>query len=95
MLVFYRNEDCASCAAIEETLDALVLAHRTEVLSPGAEPDPPLPEGVKPPALLDEGRWVQGQPAILEHLKELAAFKQEWEKFQTDACYCDEKGEVL
>jgi len=94
MITFYRNEHCASCADIQEILDDMVLAHETVVLGPN-QPSPLSPEGAPLPALVDEGRVYQGQQAILAHLKELRDFKQEWEKFQSDACYCDEDGNVI
>ena len=46
------------------------------------------------PVLKDDATIIQGEKAILDYLEELADFKAEWEKFQSDSCYCGEDGEI-
>ena len=89
-LDFYRREECPKCTRIEQALDDLILGHQVHVIHKGEDLPESLPEGTKLPALKDEEELVQGSEAILKHLEKLEAFKAEWDKFQSDACYCDE-----
>lgn len=85
MIEFYRSARCGSCAEIEEALAEMVVAHRVVVVEPGEwAGDTPLP------ALKDNGQTITGRQAIVEHLKQLEQFVEEWRRFQSDACYCDE-----
>jgi glutaredoxin len=90
MITFYRRQSCRGCAAVQETLEELSLAHRVVLVGEDAKP----PEGTKPPVLVDDEEVIQGRDNILAHLEELKDFKAQWDKFQTDACYCDEEGNV-
>jgi hypothetical protein len=50
---------------------------------------------VTAPVLIDgDRRVIEGDEPILKHLEELEAVKALWDKYQTDACYCDEDGRV-
>lgn len=89
-LDFYRRERCPKCTRIEEALDDLILGHKIHVIGKDEGLPEDLPEGTKLPALIDEDEVVEGSEAILKHLEKLEAFKAEWDKFQSDACYCDE-----
>jgi len=93
MLTLYRTPDCPGCRALQAALEAENLAHRVVLVDDDREAE--LPAGTHPPVLVDEGTVYQGREAIDAHLHELAAFKAEWDKFQTDACYCDDEGEVI
>jgi hypothetical protein len=42
------------------------------------------------PLLIDEGKIIQGSKNIINHLNELEEFKNQWYKFQSDVCYCEE-----
>jgi glutaredoxin len=90
MLQFFRTPDCAGCKAIEEALTELCIAHKVFLISENNKSEEQLPEGVKPPVLVDEGEIIQGNKPIIEHLEKLKDFKELWYKFQSDACYCDE-----
>jgi glutaredoxin len=92
MITLYRTEDCPRCSAIQEVLEALTLAHKVVVVEDSEDPE--VPHAARLPVLDDEGHLIVGRDAILDHLDKLAGFKAEWEKFQTDACYCDEEGNV-
>jgi hypothetical protein len=54
----------------------------------------PLPVGVVPPALVDDEEVYSGRAEIAAHLEHLELFLKEWSKFQSDACYCDARGEA-
>jgi len=86
MITFYTDGECRECARLGATLDALCLAHRT-IMASG-------PEGARPPVLVDDGVVYAGAPAVEAHLEELARYKALWDKYQTDACYCGDDGEV-
>jgi len=46
------------------------------------------------PGLRDDDKIVCGKEDVLHYLEELGGFLEEWQKFQSDACYCDENGNV-
>ena len=53
-----------------------------------------LPEGTRPPVLIDDGAVYQDRNAIYAHLEELKAIWELWYKYGSDACYCGEEGNV-
>ena len=93
MLVLYKTPGCPRCSQVRQALEDLVVAHR--VIDVESRED--LPEELRDgrlPILLDGEEVFQGSPAIIKHLEELEDFKAIWYKFQSDACYCDEEGNV-
>ena len=92
MITLYRTEDCPRCSAIQEVLEGMTLAHKVVIVDEPEDAD--VPHASRLPVLEDEGEVIEGRDAILQHLDQLAGFKAEWEKFQTDACYCDDEGNV-
>jgi len=50
-----------------------------------------IPSVTKLPALVDEEKVVQGSDPIVARLEEIEKFKELWDKFQNDACSCDEE----
>jgi hypothetical protein len=90
MIKFYRKKDCPKCTGIQEALEELVLAHKVIVVEGKGELKGTFPEGTRLPVMDDEGKLYQGIDAIMAHLEELTEFKEQWYKFQSDACYCDE-----
>jgi hypothetical protein len=93
MIRFYRTRDCPACGHIEETMQDMTLAHETHTVSSVRD----LPDDVGSvsalPVLVDGDRVIEGKERIVAHLEELADFKAQWEKFQSDACYCGPGGE--
>jgi len=71
----------------------MVLAHEVIVVRDRECAHEALPAGTKPPVLIDEGCIIQGSKAILVYLEKLETFKEWWDKFQSDACYCDEEAD--
>jgi len=43
------------------------------------------------PALVDEEKAVQKKEPIVPRLEKIGKFKELWDKFQSDACSCDEE----
>ncbi len=93
MLKFHRTSDCPRCGRIQEVLEQLNIVHEV-MLTQTADSIEGLPRGTKIPVLLDEGKLFEGSEAILRRLEELEKFKREWYKFQSNSCYCNEKGEI-
>lgn len=91
MIELIRKPDSAEGAAVEEKLRELVVAHRVTMVEPG-QPSPL--NGTPLPAIVDEGRVVSGQDDLEAYLAELGAEMEEWRRFQMDACYIDDKGEI-
>ena len=94
MLYFYRHPNCPKCELVQSRLRELVLAHR--VILPGqTDPNaPPFPKDLTPPTLIDGENIIGGIELILAHLETLRQFKEEWDKFQSDSCYCGDDGEI-
>ncbi|MFW6119146.1 MAG: glutathione S-transferase N-terminal domain-containing protein [Planctomycetota bacterium] len=93
MITLYRTPGCPRCSDIQSALAELAITH--EVVELDSADD--LPAGVEAdalPVLVDDGTTAQGPTAIMERLGELEGFRDEWYKFQSDACYCDEAGNV-
>lgn len=91
MLRFYAKDDDASREIIE-ALEQLAIVH--EIVSPGDDGDRHPPNDAAAPVLDDDGTLVEGRERILEHLRGLQDFKEKWYKFQSDACYCDDDGDI-
>ena len=88
MIIFYRNSNCTSCESLEETLKELCIAHKVVVVDENNKDK--LPVGKRTPVLIDGRKAIQGNRNIAKYLEKLEGFKALWEKFQSDACYCDE-----
>ncbi len=94
MLQFFRTGGCGKCDAIQEILESLCLAHEVRDGTAHARRARGLPAGATAPVLIDGRRVIEGDEAILKHLEALEAVKARWDKYQTDACYCDAAGEI-
>ena len=77
----YRDDD------IREAIAEMSLA--VQIVS-----TPPQPVQSAQPVLWDDEIKYEGKTAILQFLEEMAQFKAEWDKFQSDTCYCDDEGEI-
>jgi hypothetical protein len=93
MIELVRKKDSAVCDSIEEKMREMRLSYRTR--------DPEDPEikgkeidGDDLPFVLDEGRVIKGEKEIYRYLEDIGEFKKKWDKFQSDACYCDEEGNI-
>ena len=93
MIEFYRPADCGECEEIEAALQDMVVAHRVIVVDPAQQPAR-LPADTPLPALVDNGQVFSGRAALAEHLRALEKIVADWRRFQSDACYLDDEGEV-
>lgn len=91
MVTFYRPPDDPWSDEIQDALDEMVIAYETEIIEGDAEP----PEDVSSlPALRDDGEVVTGEAALRDHLDRLRDLMTDWDRFQSDACYVDDDGEI-
>ncbi len=90
MITFYRTRKCESCAAIQDALEELCVAHETLLLEAPEDLPAELAETCRPPVLVDGRDVLCGSAEIVAHLEKLERFKELWYKYQSDVCYCDE-----
>lgn len=95
MIRLYRLENCQPCAEIEEKLREMVIAHQIEVVADLAEAQSSQPKIETLPCLLDDGKLYQGEEAVLTQVAALEKIKTQWDRFQSDSCYCGPDGDVL
>ena len=94
MITFYRTTEDAGDQEIQEALQELCLAHEVVLVTASGAGRRGLPEGTRPPVLIDDGAVYQDRNAIYAHLGELKAIRELWYKYGSDACYCGEAGTV-
>jgi glutathione S-transferase len=91
MIVLYRRPDDPWADEVQEALDEMVIAYETESV-PDADA---LPADVPDtPALRDDGEVITGGAALRIHLEELRALMNDWDRFQSDACYVEDDGSI-
>ena len=94
MIKLFRTADCPGCRDIQEILERLCIVHEVVTVPYDSKKQHLLPTGTKPPVVVDDDRIFEGYEAIVEHMDELEGFAELWRKYQSDACYCDEKGDL-
>jgi glutaredoxin len=110
MITLYRVANCDACDEVQDALRELVVAHEVidvtqerarmaelTKMEAGARPSILSTETAEKDALpivVDGERVISGQTALRDYLAELAAEMEQWRKFQTDACYIDDKGKT-
>ena len=92
MIRLYCQQNDPSCQELREALSDLVIVH--EVIDVDGERRDRMPDLGPLPVLTDDGRTVRGLAAVREHIEYLNRFAAQWRKYQVDACYCDEEGNV-
>jgi glutathione S-transferase len=93
MIELYRLANSQLGEAIEAALRDMVVAYERIIVEPGQAPAE-LPAGTTLPAIRHDDRLISGQAALVAYLSELEQFVADWRRFQSDACYVDEDGEV-
>ena len=94
MITFYRIRPCNECDVIQDALREFCFVYETIILESPDELPSELAKAGPPPILVDERDVFVGAENIISHLEELDQFKELWYKYQSDACYCDEQGNV-
>jgi predicted metal-dependent phosphoesterase TrpH len=93
MTRLYRAADSSRADAIQEALEAMVIRHEVVVAPDAAD----LPSNVAPsdlPVLVDEGSVFTTPDAIEERLRRLRELMNDWDQFQSDACYIEDDGTI-
>jgi hypothetical protein len=88
--VYIKKKDTES-EDIIDALKELVVAHDVEYVETAVHNKG---KRIDLPAIVDDDRLIQGKKNIMKYLDELGNFLEEWQKFQSDACYCDPEGNV-
>ena len=91
MIKVYLEKDSEESKDIIDSLKKLVVAHEVEYLENTGQKQGKM---FDPPVIIDDDRVIQGKENILQYLEELAEFLNEWQRYQSDACYCDSDGNV-
>lgn len=94
MIKFYITKNCPECTEIGELLLEMNIAHEVIKVDIDTLLDPGISDNYNLPFLIDGADTIQGTKNIKDHLEELGLFKAQWDKFQSDSCYCDEEGEI-
>jgi hypothetical protein len=82
VITLHLKKNDGESSRVRELFDELAIARR-EVYDASSLP-----------AVVDDGRTIEGLKAIENYVDELSSYLGEWQKFQSDACYCNERGEV-
>lgn len=90
MLELYRSAESSLADEVEEQLEEMVAAYRTEVV---ADSDS-VSFSDELPAIRDGEEVVTGEENLLEYLDELRDLLDEWDRFGSDACYIEEDGSI-
>jgi hypothetical protein len=87
MITLYLLKNDEQSEHVCELFRDLAVSHRVVY-------KPSLPSRLRLPAVVDDDRILQGREEIEAYVEELTLYLAEWQKFQSDACYCNRDGEV-
>ena len=90
MTTLYCREGCPACEALVDELEKLAIRHKVARIGRREELPSELPPGTPLPVLMDEDRLFAGAQEVLARLAELEEFREDWYRYQSDACYCNE-----
>ena len=91
MVTLYRRPDDPWADEIQEALDDMVIAYETEPVADATA----LPDDVPDtPALRDDEEVITGEAALRAHLEDLRQLMNDWDRFQSDACYIEDDGTI-
>ena len=95
MITLYRVAECAACDDVQEALRELVVAHKVVDVEreESSAADKAWAERDLP-VITDGDQVVSGPSAVRDYLAELTHDLVQWRKYQTDACYVDDKGKT-
>ena len=94
MIEFVRKENSPFCDSIEERMREMSLSYTARIAGRSGGPQKDDPEPEEAPLIIDEGKIIKGEEEIYRYLDEMREFKKKWDKFQSDACYCDDEGKI-
>ena len=91
MIVLYRYQISTNADRVEAELKDMLAGYAVKLVNGGANPNE-VPVGVELPAVADNGNWVWGEEPLNRLLDELRELMAEWNWFEGDTCYLDNKG---
>ncbi len=91
MITLYCRTGCPRCASVRDALEELAIDARIVELAEGSPLPGEVPAAARLPVLMDDGEPHVGSEAAIEHIEELRRFRDDWYRFQSDACYCEEE----
>jgi hypothetical protein len=89
MITLYRRPDDPQADDLQAALDEMVIAYETEPVTGDLPEDVP---GL--PALRTDGDVVTGAAALHDALDDLRTLMDDWDRFQSDACYIEDDGTI-
>ena len=93
MITLYRADQCDACDEVQQALRELVVAHKVvDVENERPAAVAAILADKELPVIADGDKIVSGEPALHDYLAELTNEMDQWRKYQTDACYIDDKG---
>lgn len=91
MVTLYRRPDDPQADDIQAALDEMVIAYETKIVeTPSRLPD----DVASLPALRDDDEVITGEDALRNRLDRLRELMEDWNRFQSDACYIDDDGTI-
>ncbi len=90
MITLYREPVSSEAEAIQEKLRECVVAHRVVIIDGDSQTAPPRPL----PTLRDGEEWISGQAELELYLERLRRRMEAWNRYQSDACYIGDDGEI-
>lgn len=91
MVTLYRRPENPQSDDIQNALDEMAIAYETNIV----ENTRALPDDVPSlPALRDDEEVITGEDALDNHLDTLRELMQDWNRFQSDACYIEDDGTI-
>jgi hypothetical protein len=87
MLKLFLEKDDPANEDILEEVESMAVAHDVVYADETGE-------SVHTPTVRDGDETVTGKDNIMDYFEDLKDFLAEWQKFQSDACYCDAEGNV-
>jgi hypothetical protein len=92
MIKLYREQTSPQADMIEAEFQDLILGYDRVIIDP-KEAAQTFGQEHPLPVITNNERIVSGD-GIPEYIKELQILMQEWQAFQGDSCYVNEKGET-
>lgn len=93
MIELFRTTQGKTADWVEAEFRELVVGYCKHLITP-AQADKLFGKHVQLPVIRDHERVVSGRDALLGYLRELEKLAADWRRFQSDACYIDEDGQV-
>jgi hypothetical protein len=93
MVKLFREKNSRQADIIEAELQDMTFGYDLEIMDRGAAAQK-FGAQHSLPVITNNERVVSGE-AIPEYIKELQTLREDWQAFQSDCCYVDDKGEAI